>query len=408
MKFGLIGKTLKHSYSKIIHEKFCEYSYDLLSIEEDAIPSVLKNPEYSGFNITIPYKKTIIPFCDTISKEAEKIGSVNTVIKKDGRILGFNTDYAGFSAMVKRADIDFSEKKVAILGSGGTYSTAFAVASDLGAREIVSVSRNGEFNYENISLWNDAEILINTTPVGMFPNNGDSIINIDDFKNLQGVIDVIYNPLKTRLILDAEKKGIKATGGLYMLVFQAKEAFEIFTEKKFPDDKTEEIFHALTRDAQNIVFIGMPGCGKSTAGKLLSEYCNKDFLDTDALIEEKLNMKPAEIIKKYGEDYFRNIEAECVREAGKLTGKIISCGGGIVKREENFYSLKQNGKIIFIKRDLKSLATEGRPLSSSLDALLKMEKERTPLYEAFCDLKIENNCDINMFKKNLIEITEKF
>lgn len=402
MKFGLIGKTLKHSYSKIIHEKFGEYLYDLLSLEEESLPSFLESPEYSGFNITIPYKKTIIPFCDKISKEAEKIGSVNTVIKKDGKLLGFNTDYAGFLAMAKRTGIDFSGKKVAILGSGGTYSTAFAVTSDEGAREIVSVSRCGEFNYENISLWNDAEIIVNTTPVGMFPNNGDSIINIDDFKNLEGVIDVIYNPLKTKLVIDAEKKGIKSTGGLYMLIFQAKEAFEIFTGKNFPDEKTEEIFNSLTKDTENIVLVGMPGCGKSTAGKFLFEHTGKELLDTDSLIEEKFNMKPAEILNKYGEDYFRNIEAECVRDIGKLTGKIISCGGGIVKREENFYSLKQNGKIIYIKRDIKSLATDGRPLSSSLDALLKMEKERTPLYEALKDITIENNGDLSSFKDKLI------
>lgn len=402
MKFGLMGKTLKHSYSKIIHEKFGKYSYDLLSLEEDSIPSMLKNPEYSGFNITIPYKKTIIPFCDSISKEAEKIGSVNTVIKKDGRFLGYNTDYAGFLAMTKRADIDFSGKKVAILGSGGTYSTAFAVTSDEGAREIVSVSRYGEFNYENIHLWNDAEIIINTTPVGMFPNNGNSVVNIDDFKNLEGVIDVIYNPLKTKLIYDAEKRGIKAIGGLYMLVFQAKEAFEIFTGENFPDEKTEEIFNSLTKETENIVLVGMPGCGKSTAGKFLSEFTGKELLDTDTLIEEKHHMKPAEILKKYGEDQFRNIETECIKDAGKLTGKIISCGGGIVKREENFYPLKQNGKIIFIKRDLKNLATEGRPLSSSPDALLEMEKERMPLYEALKDITIENNKDFSSFKEKLI------
>ncbi len=402
MKFGLIGKTLKHSYSKIIHENFREYSYDLLSLEEEDISSMLENPEYSGFNITIPYKKTIIPFCDSISKEAEKIGSVNTVIKKDGKLLGFNTDYAGFLAMAKRAGIDFFGKKIAILGSGGTYSTAFAVTSDEGAREIVSVSRSGEFNYENISLWKDAEIIINTTPVGMFPNNGDSIINIDDFKNLEGVIDVIYNPLKTRLVLDAEKKGIKVTGGLYMLLFQAKEAFEIFTGKKFPDEKTEEIFNSLTKDTENIVLIGMPGCGKSTAGRFLSEYTGKELLDTDALIEEKFNMKPADILKKYGEDHFRDLEAECIKDIGKLTGKIISCGGGIVKREENFYSLKQNGKIILIKRDINNLATDGRPLSSSIDALLKMEKERMPLYEALKDITIENNDDLSSFKEKLI------
>ena len=402
MKFGLIGKTLKHSYSKIIHEMFEAYSYDLLSMKEEEIPSFLENPEYSGFNVTIPYKKTIMPFCDFISDEAKKIGSVNTVIKKDGKLLGYNTDYAGFLAMTKRAEIDFSGKKVAILGSGGTYSTAYAVIGDLGAREIVSVSRCGEYNYENISMWCDAEIIVNTTPVGMFPNNGDSILNINDFKNLEGVIDVIYNPLKTRLVFDAEQKGIKATGGLYMLIFQAKEAFEIFTGNKLSDDITEKIYQKLLKDTQNIVLIGMPGCGKTTAGNFLSEYTHRKLLDTDALIEIKANMKPSEIIEKFGENHFRNIETECVKEAGKQTGKIISCGGGVVKRKENFYHLKQNGKIFFINRSINKLETVDRPLSKDMAALLKIEKERTPLYEALKDITIENNGDLSSFKDKLI------
>ena len=393
MKFGLIGKTLKHSYSKIIHEMLGRYTYDLVSMEEEEIAEFVKNPEYKGFNVTIPYKKTIIPFCAEISPEAEKIGSVNTVIKRDGKLFGYNTDYAGFLALSELAGINFCGKKVAILGSGGTYNTAYAVVGDNGAKEIVSVSRSGEFNYENIEKWNDCEILINTTPVGMYPKNGDSIVDIDDFKNLEGVIDVIYNPLKTKLVHDAEKKCLKAIGGLFMLVFQAKEAFEIFTGEKIPDEVTKKVYDTLIKDMTNIVFIGMPGSGKTTAGKFCTKYFEKELLDIDALIVEKAKMSIPEIFEKYGEDYFRDLESECACDAGKQTGKIISCGGGIIKREENLYPLAQNGKIVWIKRDLNSLATNGRPLSKDIEALQKMEKERTPLYEAFSDISIENNGD---------------
>lgn len=399
MKYGLIGKTLKHSYSKIIHEMFGEYSYDLVAMEENEISQFLKNDEYRGFNVTIPYKKTIIPYCDEISAEAKKIGSVNTVVKKDGKIFGYNTDYAGFLAMANRAGIEFHGKKIAILGSGGTYNTAFSVVRDKGAREIVSVSRNGEFNYQNINKWNDCEIIINTTPVGMYPDNGNSVICLDDFKCCEGVIDVIYNPLKTKLVHEAEKKGIKATGGLYMLVYQAKEAFEIFTGKKTAD--ADKVYQKLKKDMINVIFIGMPGSGKSTAGKLASEIFKRELLDIDAMIEEKAQMTIPEIFDKYGEDYFRNLETECAYEAGKLTGKVISCGGGIIKRKENLYPLAQNGEIFWIKRDLNLLATDGRPLSTDISTLKKMEVDRTPLYEKFADEVIENNSDINDLQEKI-------
>lgn len=401
MKFGLIGRTLKHSYSKIIHEMFGAYSYDLVSMEEAEIQDFVKNPEYMGFNVTIPYKKTIIPFCESISNEAEKIGSVNTVIKKDGKLFGYNTDYAGFFALAKRGDIEFNDKRVAILGSGGTYKTAYAVVKDCGAKEIISVSRNGEFNYNNISEWNSCEIIINTTPVGMYPDNGESIIDLDDFKKLEGVIDVIYNPLKTKLVFEAQKRGIKAVGGLYMLVFQAKEAFEIFTGVKLSDDKTEEVYNCLISGMENKVLIGMPGCGKSTAGEFLAEFYKKELLDIDNMIVKKAGMSIPEIFKIFGEDYFRDLEAKCAKEAGSLTGKVISCGGGIIKKDENLYHLAQNGKIYWIKRDLKNLATDGRPLSSDYEALVKMEEERIPKYQTFADEIIENSSDLDSFYEEL-------
>lgn len=401
MKYGLIGKTLKHSYSKIIHESFGKYTYDLLSMTEDEIPSFLKNDEYAGFNVTIPYKQTIIPFCDEVSEEAKKIGSINTVVKKNGLIYGYNTDYAGFLAMSKRAGISFEGKKVAILGSGGTYKTAYSVVCDNNPKEVISVSRNGEYNYENIDRFSDCQIIINTTPVGMYPDNGSTIVDIGDFKNLEGVIDVIYNPLKTKPVLDAEKKGLKATGGLYMLVFQAKEAYELFTGTKIPDALTEKVYNDLVKQMTNLVFIGMPGSGKSVSGEIASEIFKREVLDIDALIEEKAGITIPQIFQQYGEDYFRKLETECAVEVGKKTGKIISCGGGIIKCNENLYHLAQNGKIILIKRNLEDLAKEGRPLSKDMAALKKMERERTPLYESFADYVIENNSDLYSLHKKI-------
>ena len=394
MKYGLIGKTLAHSYSKIIHEAMGEYEYDLVPLPEEEVENFAKSGGYDGFNVTIPYKKTVIPFCKWISAPAEKIGSVNTVVRKEDGLYGYNTDYDGFLAMSNRAGIDFSEKKVAILGTGGTYLTAKAVAADQGAREIVTVSRNGEFNYENIEKWNDCEIIINTTPVGMFPHNGDSVISLKDFKNCCGVIDVIYNPSETRLVFDAKAKNIPAIGGLYMLVYQAKCAFEIFTGKTLSDEKTEEIFNKIENDMKNIILIGMPGCGKSTIGKKIAKETGRELIDTDAEIEKTARMTIPEIFEKYGEEHFRKIESEVALRCGSQSGKVIATGGGIVTREENLYSLKQNGTIYYIKRNVDRLATKGRPLSKDKDRLLKMEKERAPLYEKFADKILDNNGNI--------------
>lgn len=401
MKFGLVGKTLKHSFSKIIHEMFLEYEYDLIEIEEKDLKN-LKNNEYLGFNVTIPYKKAIIPFCDVVSDKAQKIGSVNTVIKKDGKMYGYNTDYAGFYALSKRAGINFFGKKVAILGSGGTYNTAYHVVLDNSAKEIISVSRNGRFNYNNIELWNDCEIIINTTPVGMYPDNGKAVIDVCEFQKLEGVIDVIYNPINTKLVFDAKQRGLKAQGGLYMLVYQAKEAFEIFTGKTISDDVTEKVYKKLLDSITNIVLVGMPGSGKSVAGKMLSQKTGKKLVDLDKKIEEKANMPIPEIFQKYGEDFFRKLETECAKEAGNELGKIISCGGGIVTRDENLYPLIQNGKIIRIKRDLEKLDCTGRPLSSDIEKLKKMEEIRSPMYEKFSDFTVENNGGLEDLLDNIL------
>ena len=270
MKFALIGEKLSHSFSKTIHEAMGKYEYDLVPLKKDELETFIENPEYKGFNVTIPYKKDIMFLCDCLAPSAVKIGSVNTVIKRDGRLYGYNTDYDGFLALAKRNNIDFKNKKVAVLGSGGTSLTVKAVCSDLGAREIITVSRNGEYSYDNIFSWQDAEIIVNTTPVGMYPDNGKSLISLKDFPDCQGVLDVVYNPLKTKLVFEAEELNIPACGGLYMLVYQAKKAFEIFTGEELSDQKADEIYQNLLKSIQNIILIGMPGCGKSTLGKKIA------------------------------------------------------------------------------------------------------------------------------------------
>ncbi len=397
MKYALIGKTLAHSYSKIIHEAMGEYEYDLVPLPENKVKEFAQNCPYGGFNVTIPYKQTIMPFCDFISPDALKIGSVNTVLKKEGKLYGYNTDYAGFLALSKRAGISFSGKKVAILGSGGTYLTAKAVALDYGAGEIVSVGTKKEFNYGNIEKWNDAEIIINATPVGMFPHNGESLISLEDFPKCQGVIDVIYNPQKTRLVYEAEKRNIPAIGGLYMLVYQAKKAFEIFLDKELSDEKTEEVYEKLYRDMTNIILIGMPGSGKSTLGKKIASLTGREFIDTDQEIVKETGMSIPEIFEKFGEEHFRKVESEVALKVCSLSGKVIATGGGIVKREENLYPLTQNGIVYHVKRDISKLATKGRPLSTDINRLLEMEMERMPLYEKFAHKTIDNNGNIKDF-----------
>lgn len=397
MKYALIGKTLKHSYSKIIHEAMGEYKYDLVELEENQVEDFVKNCPYGGFNVTIPYKQTVMPFCDYISPQAMSIGSINTILKKDGKIMGYNTDYDGFLALSNMAGIDFKGKKVAILGSGGTYLTAKAVVTDCGAKEIVSVGTKKEFNYGNKKKWNDCEIIINATPVGMFPHNGESLISLDDFPNCCGVIDVIYNPQKTRLVFEAEKKNIPAIGGLYMLVYQAKRAFEIFLGKDFPLDETIKIYNNLFKSMTNIILIGMPGCGKSTLGKKIASQLGREFIDTDEEIVKKAKMSIPEIFEKFGEEHFRKIESEVALQCGSLSGKVISTGGGIVTKDENLYSLWQNGTVYHIKRDVSKLSIKGRPLSTNRERLILMEKERKPLYEKFSHKTIDNNRNIKDF-----------
>ncbi len=404
-KFGLIGKTLKHSWSKPIHELFNQYSYDLYEIKENDIESFVNDKSLCGFNVTIPYKKAVIPFLDEIDERAREIGSVNTVVYRNGKKLGFNTDFDGMIYMLNRAKITVKDQNVLILGSGGTSLTAQSVSKFLGAKSVTVLSRSGEINYDNYqNIANDIGVLINASPVGMYPDNYSLKIDLDYFTNLVGVVDVIYNPQLTLLLHRAKEKNIPYTNGFSMLVAQAKFAMERFLDKKFDNEIIERVIDKLTLDMTNIVLIGMPSAGKTSVGKILAEKLNREFIDTDQEIVKKVGITIPEIFEKFGEDYFRKVEAEVYSEIGKLSGKVISTGGGVVKNKENYFPLKQNGKIFYINRDIDKLLTDGRPLSKDKETIKKLYLERKDAYEYFADYKIDNNGELN---KTIEKIMEK-
>ncbi len=393
MKYGLIGEKLGHSFSKTVHSKIADYDYELCEISRDSIDSFMKMHDFCGINVTIPYKQTVIPYLDEISDEAKRIGAVNTVLNKNGKLLGFNTDFYGLSALINKNLIEIKDKTVLILGSGGTSKTAKAVMESMNAKEIFVVSRsggNGFITYEAAEKIN-AEVIINTTPVGMYPNNFDAPVNLGNFKNLEAVIDVIYNPLKTQLIIDAQKRGIKAVGGLYMLFYQAVKAAEIFTNNEIVTDAFDEIL----KEKQNLVLIGMPSCGKTTLGKILAKELHKEFIDTDDEIVKCADMPISEIFEKYGEAYFRDLESKVIKEISTKQNLVVATGGGAVLRDKNVDALKQNGSLVFIDRPLSMLiTTEDRPLSSNVELLKKRYNERYDIYSSVCDVKINADDDI--------------
>jgi len=385
---GLIGHKLSHSFSPEIHSYLADYEYKLYEMEENEVAEFLKNCPLDALNVTIPYKKTVMPFLDYISETAQRIGSVNTIVKRKDGLFGYNTDYYGFSYMVQKSGIEIKDKKVLVLGSGGASLTVKTVLSDMDAKEIITVSRSGENNYENIHIHADADVIVNTTPVGMFPNNGIAPVDLRIFKKLSGVLDLIYNPSVTRLLYDAEKLGIPHINGLTMLSAQAKKACELFLGTEIEKDPTTEIVKNIEKRLKNIVLVGMPGSGKSTAGKLLSEKLSKAFIDTDEIIIKNSAMPIPEIFSLYGEDEFRKRETEAAKEAGKTSGSVIATGGGIITREENYYPLHQNSYIIWLRRDTSLLPTDGRPISQQND-INELYKKRAPLYEKFSDAKVE-------------------
>lgn len=387
---GLLGRKLSHSYSPQIHKNFGNYSYELYEMEPDEISDFIKYGKFSGINVTIPYKKDVIPHCDQLSDTARKLGAVNTIIRKsDGEIIGHNTDYFGFLSMIQKSGLHVSGKKVLVLGSGGASVTAQAVLQELNATVVV-VSRKGKFNYHNLDLHADASVIVNCTPVGMYPKTGFSAVDLSAFPTLEGVLDLIYNPARTKLLMDAEERGLIAMNGLWMLVAQAKESAEWFLEKKLDNSLIEAVYHTLEKQMRNIILIGMPGCGKSTVGKILGKELNIDFVDADEAICMSSKRSIPQIFEQEGESGFRAIETEVLSHLGRQSGMIIATGGGCVTKEANYRLLHQNGTIIWIQRDLSSLAKDGRPLSATTSAE-KMYSVRKPMYTRFADLTVENN-----------------
>ncbi|MBR5543499.1 MAG: shikimate dehydrogenase [Oscillospiraceae bacterium] len=388
MKCALLGERLSHSYSKEIHSHLSGYSYELIEVSSKDAEKIIKSGEFSGLNVTIPYKELAYSLCDELSDAAREIGAVNTIVYRDGKICGHNTDAAGLIAMINRAEISVSGKRVLVLGSGGTSKTAQYAAKKLGARDVTVVSRSGVVNYENVyERCSDAEIIINTTPVGMYPKTGIAPVDISRFEKLSGVVDVIYNPKRTKLLLDAEALGIKNTGGLYMLAAQGFFAAELFFGEKLSSSLLDRAAKKVARGMENIVLIGMPGSGKSSVGRLVAERLGRKFVDTDEVIRERFGV-PGDIITEKGESFFRALETDVLREFGKGSAYVLSTGGGVVEREENYNLLHQNGKIYLLERELSRLATDSRPLSRDVFALYQRRCEK---YLRFADEKISNN-----------------
>lgn len=386
MTYGCIGEKLGHSFSREIHQRLADYTYELKELTPEELVAFMEEKAFSAINVTIPYKQDVIPYLYEISPQAKAIGAVNTIVNRDGKLYGYNTDFFGMRALIRRAGIDPAGKKVLILGSGGTSRTARAVAQDLNAREILVVSRSGNegITYEEArTRHSDAAIIINTTPCGMYPNIRTVPLNIDDYPCLEGVVDAVYNPLRTELVMRAAERGIPAVCGLYMLVAQAAFAVEFFLDTTVPAEKIEAVYRSMVAEKQNIVLTGMPGSGKSTVGKLLAQKLGKTFMDTDTLLTERAGRTPAEIINSEGEPAFRDLESAVIRDAAAETGCIIATGGGAILRDENIKELKRNGRLYFLDRPLSEiLPTDDRPLSGNREQLEKRYQER---YQRYCD-----------------------
>lgn len=402
MECGLLGGKLGHSFSPQIHGALADYRYTLWEKSPEELDDFLKNGDFTGLNVTIPYKKDVMPYCAELSEQAKKVGAVNTIVRRrDGTLLGHNTDYFGFAYLLKQSGIAVAGKKCLVLGTGGASVTVQAVLREQGAKVVV-LSRSGPENYDHLERHADAALIVNATPVGMYPNTGVSPIKLIFFPNLEGVLDLIYNPARTQFLLDAEKLGVPGWNGLSMLVAQAKESAERFTEKTIPDERIEEIYTRLRRETENLVIIGMPGSGKTTVGRLLAQATGKIFVDVDEEIIRTAGMSISEIFAASGEAGFREIETSVLCKLGKGSGQVIATGGGCVTRPENYPLLHQNGRILRLRRDIGKLPKDGRPLSLTND-LSEMAAEREPLYAAFADLTVDNNDTLEHTLETILE-----
>lgn len=399
MEYGLIGEHLSHSLSVAVHGMLGSYDYRLQELSPQEVESFMKRKDFKGINVTIPYKRTVISYLDEIDRNAELIGAVNTVVNRKGKLTGYNTDHSGMKAMIEKNGISISGKTVLILGSGGTSHTARAVCQGLGAKMIQVVSRSpsdGAVSYETAyKELSDADVIINTTPVGMYPKYDGVPIDISKFPRLSGVIDAIYNPLNSELVLNARERGIKACGGLYMLVMQAVFASELFTENTISKKTAESAYIRVLRQTENIFLIGMPGCGKTTVGELLGEKTGRRFFDSDEIIKRSANAEITEIFKAEGEAGFRKRETQAIRELCRNTrGAVIATGGGAVLNGENVRAMRSCGRIYFLDRDINDiLPTSDRPLSSDCEALSRRYNERYPIYMRSADVRVEVSTD---------------
>ena len=394
LRCGLLGRKLGHSYSPQIHRELSCYEYKLYEKEPEELEAFLKSGTFDGLNVTIPYKKTVMAYLDEISPEAAAIGSVNTIVNRGGKLTGYNTDAFGFSWLLQKSGVEAADKKALVFGSGGASVTVCHVLKSLGADPVVVISRTGENNYENLDRHLDAKLLINATPLGMYPNNGESPVDLTRFSALDGVLDVVYNPARTALMLQAEQLGIPHASGLSMLVAQAKKACEYFTGNPVPDAEIDRIERLLSRQMENIILIGMPGCGKNSVGKALAAALNRPFLDADEEIVRRAGCSIPEIFAAQAEAGFRRLESAVLADLGKQSGIVLATGGGCVTRPENYPSLHQNGCIVWLTRDLSLLPTDGRPMSQANPPESLWER-RKALYEQFSDIKIANDGTIS-------------
>lgn len=396
--FGLLGEILGHSFSKEIHESINDYTYNLIEVSKDNFNSFMETKNFKAINVTIPYKELVIPYLSYIDPKAKQIGAVNTIINDNNKLYGYNTDYLGLKQLIIKNKIDFKNKKILILGTGGTSKTAFVLSKDLGCTQVIKVSRRKSdetISYEEAKeKYNDANIIINTTPCGMYPND-DLIIDLDNFNNLEAVVDVIYNPLNTKLIRAAKERNIKAVNGLYMLVAQAVYASYLFINKDVVESKIDEVYKKIKNNKLNISLIGMPSCGKTTISLELGKLLNKEVVDSDVLIEKEINMPISQFLNKDNENIFRDIESKVIDNISKQNNLIISTGGGVIKRKENIDYLRRNSVIIFIDRDLELLqTTSSRPLSNNKTDLQKLYNERYDIYVSSCDYIVKNNDEL--------------
>lgn len=401
---GLLGEKLSHSYSPRIHSLLGSYEYNLYEKSPDEVEDFIINGSWDAINVTIPYKKTAALRCDVLSEAAKSLGSANTLIRRNGKIYGYNTDFFGFNSMVAKSGINVKGKKALVLGSGGASVTVCAVLKELGANVVV-ISRNGENNYFNLSRHSDADVIVNATPVGMYPKNGASPVDLGAFPRLCAVFDLIYNPQRTALMMQAQCMGIPCMNGLHMLVAQAKLSSELFLDTVLPDEIIGSIEKELQKDMQNIILIGMPGSGKSEISRRLSKALGRSVVEADALIAKKAGMSISEIFKKHGESYFRSLETQILSDACRSSGQIISTGGGCVTKEENYPILHQNGVIIRLIRDVSSLPTDSRPLSKSV-GVAELALKREPMYKRFADFEVDNNGDPDLTVANILDLLE--